>query len=243
MGIEKDFHNMQMKSIPIDRQFRVLLCQALFGHPEALLLDEPTNHLDLESISWLEEFLKKYTGTVIVISHDRYFLNTVTTHIADIDYDTMIMYPGNYDEMIMAKTTLRQTAEKEENREQPPTFEDVKNAVNHAYKSTGQEVPEEILKRFPVCNEQTTTQDPIKEVLHSCGEVGSGIRDIIENTKDLETRNRLIPDLKTVERYTMVKIDEYGRGSKLGKLPDPQHIEGFKNLFKETYFTVRPQKP
>ena len=114
MGIEKDFHNMQMKSIPIDRQFRVLLCQALFGHPEALLLDEPTNHLDLESISWLEEFLKKYTGTVIVISHDRYFLNTVTTHIADIDYDTMIMYPGNYDEMIMAKTTLRQTAEKEE---------------------------------------------------------------------------------------------------------------------------------
>ena len=132
---------------------------------------------------------------------------------------------------------------KEGSSKLPPTYDDVVDAVNHAYKSTGQEVPEEILKRFPACNEQTITQDPIKEVLHSCGEVGGGIRDIIENTKDLETRNRLIPDLKTVERYTMVKIDEYGRGSKLGKLPDPQHIEGFKNLFKETYFTVRPQKP
>ncbi|MBN2479417.1 MAG: ABC-F family ATP-binding cassette domain-containing protein [Parachlamydiales bacterium] len=114
MGIEKDFHQMLMKSIPIDRQFRVLLCQALFGHPQALLLDEPTNHLDLESITWLEEFLEKYTGTLIVISHDRYFLNSVTTHIADIDYDTIIMYPGTYDDMILAKTTLRDRAEREE---------------------------------------------------------------------------------------------------------------------------------
>ena len=132
---------------------------------------------------------------------------------------------------------------KEGSSKLPPTFDDVVDAVNHAYNSTGQEVPEEILKRLPACNEQIQTQDPIKEVLHSCGEVGGGIRDIIENTKDSETRNRLIPDLKTVERYTMVKIDEYGRGSKLGKLPDPAHIEGFKNQFEEIYFTVRPQKP
>ena len=131
----------------------------------------------------------------------------------------------------------------EKDSKQPPTFGDVVDAVNHAYKSSGQEVPEEILKRLPACNEQTTTQDPVKEVLHSCGEVGGGIRDIIENSKDSETRNRLITDLKTVKRYTMLKIDEYGRGSKLGKLPDPQHIEGFKGMFKETYFTVRPQKP
>jgi len=133
--------------------------------------------------------------------------------------------------------------QKEKEAESTPTFGDVVDAVNHAYKSSGQEVPEEILKRLPACNEQTTTQDPVKEVLHSCGEVGGGIRDIIENSKDSETRNRLITDLKTVKRYTMLKIDEYGRGSKLGKLPDPQHIEGFKNMFKETYFTVRPQKP
>ena len=132
---------------------------------------------------------------------------------------------------------------REGNSKLPPTYDDVVDAVNHAYKSTGQEVPEEILKRLPACNEQTTTQDPIKEVLHSCGEVGGGIRDVIENTKDSETRNRLILDLKTVERYTIGKIDEYGRGSKLGKLSDPGHIEGFKDMFKETYFTVRSDKP
>ena len=113
MGISKEFHDKKMNEIPLDRQFRSLLCQALFGKPEALLLDEPTNHLDLESITWLEDFLMKYTGTLVVISHDRYFLNSVATDIADIDYDTIILYPGNYDDMILTKTTLRDRAEKE----------------------------------------------------------------------------------------------------------------------------------
>jgi len=113
MGIPLNFHKNKMKEIPIDRQFRTLLCQALFGKPQALLLDEPTNHLDLESITWLEDFLSKYKGTLIVISHDRYFLNSVATDIADIDYDTIIMYPGNYDDMIITKTKLRERAEKE----------------------------------------------------------------------------------------------------------------------------------
>ena len=113
MGIVAEFHNKKMNQIPLDIQFRVLLCQALFGEPEALLLDEPTNHLDLSSISWLEQFLKNYSGTLIVISHDRYFLNTVTTDIADIDYDTIIIYPGNYDQMVVAKTSVRARAEDE----------------------------------------------------------------------------------------------------------------------------------
>lgn len=113
MGIAIEFHEQKMKNIPIDRQFRTLLCQALFGKPQALLLDEPTNHLDLESITWLEEFLSKYSGTLIVISHDRYFLNSIATHIADIDYDTIIMYPGNYDDMVLNKTKLRERVEKE----------------------------------------------------------------------------------------------------------------------------------
>ncbi len=100
-----------MREIPTDMQFRVLLCQALFGEPQALLLDEPTNHLDLESIGWLEHFLHEYKGILIVISHDRHFLNAVTTHIADIDYETIIIYPGNYDEMLVAKTAVRDRAE------------------------------------------------------------------------------------------------------------------------------------
>ncbi len=113
MGIPSQMHSQLMKNIPVDRQFRTLLVQALFGDPQALLLDEPTNHLDLESIHWLEGFLKNYTGTLIVVSHDRHFLNEVTTHIADIDYETLIIYPGNYDDMIIAKTQVRKRAELE----------------------------------------------------------------------------------------------------------------------------------
>jgi len=113
MGIEKDLHGQKMAQIPVDRQFRVLLCQALFGDPQALILDEPTNHLDLESIGWLEGFLHEYKGTLIVVSHDRHFLNAITTHIADIDYESVIVYPGNYDQMLVVKTSVRERAEAE----------------------------------------------------------------------------------------------------------------------------------
>lgn len=113
MGIEAALHRKKMHEIPTDRQFRVLLCQALFGRPQALLLDEPTNHLDLESISWLEEFLHNYTGTLVVVSHDRHFLNSICTDIADIDYETIITYPGNYDAMLVTKTSVRSRAEDE----------------------------------------------------------------------------------------------------------------------------------
>ncbi|MBS3904911.1 MAG: ABC-F family ATP-binding cassette domain-containing protein [Simkania sp.] len=113
MGIPSHFHEKSMRTIPNDMQFKVMLCQALFGNPEALLLDEPTNHLDLDSICWLEEFLHSYQGTLIVVSHDRHFLNAVTTAIADIDYDTLIVYPGNYDAMIVAKSAIRERTEAE----------------------------------------------------------------------------------------------------------------------------------
>jgi len=113
MGIPHEYFEQQMSAIPTDMQFRALLCQALFGDPQALLLDEPTNHLDLESIGWLEKFLFDYKGTLIVISHNRHFLNSVTTHIADIDYDTIIIYPGNYDSMVVAKTSVRERADTE----------------------------------------------------------------------------------------------------------------------------------
>jgi ATPase subunit of ABC transporter with duplicated ATPase domains len=113
MGIPSALHTQKMQAIPTDMQFRVMLCQAVFGNPAALLLDEPTNFLDLESIGWLERFLHGYQGTLIVVSHDRHFLNAVTTHIADIDYDTLIIYPGNYDDMIAAKTAARERTELE----------------------------------------------------------------------------------------------------------------------------------
>src|SRR3989449_6393084 len=107
LDIPDALHERKMGELQGGQKMRVLLAQALFGHPDALLLDEPTNHLDLDSIHWLEEFLDRYDGTLIVISHDRHFLNRVCTHIADIDYQTIITYTGGYDDMVMAKTQIR----------------------------------------------------------------------------------------------------------------------------------------
>ena len=97
LGIETDFHYSLMKDLTGAQKVKILLAQALFGNPDILLLDEPTNHLDLDAIAWLEEFLINFDNTVIVVSHDRYFLNKVCTHIADIDYGKIQLYAGNYD--------------------------------------------------------------------------------------------------------------------------------------------------
>jgi ATPase subunit of ABC transporter with duplicated ATPase domains len=113
LDIDETWHGRRMGELQGGQKMRVLLAQALFGGPEALLLDEPTNHLDLDSIHWLEEFLERYDGTLIVISHDRHFLNRVCTHIADIDYQTIITYTGGYDDMVMAKTRIRSRIEAE----------------------------------------------------------------------------------------------------------------------------------
>src|ERR1700689_3449229 len=111
LDIPDEVHARKMGELPGGQKVRILLAQALFGHPQALLLDEPTNHLDLDSIHWLQGFLQNYDGVVIVISHDRHFLNSVCTHIADIDYETIITYTGSYDEMGMAKTQVRSQVE------------------------------------------------------------------------------------------------------------------------------------
>jgi ATPase subunit of ABC transporter with duplicated ATPase domains len=111
LGIDPALHGETMNVLTGGDKVRVLLAQALFGKPEALLLDEPTNALDIGTIRWLENFLMTYTGTLVVISHDRHFLNSVTTKIADIDYETIIVYPGNYDDMIEAKAEARSSLE------------------------------------------------------------------------------------------------------------------------------------
>ncbi len=97
LGIETDMHYSEMSTLNGNEKVKVLLAKALFGNPDILLLDEPTNHLDLDAIAWLEEFLINFNNTVIVVSHDRYFLNKVCTHIADIDYGKIQLYAGNYD--------------------------------------------------------------------------------------------------------------------------------------------------
>ena len=113
LGVEVGLHERKMGELQGGQKVRVLLAQALFGNPTALLLDEPTNNLDLDSVHWLQRYLCDYEGVLIVISHDRHFLNTVCTHTADIDYETIIQYVGGYDEMVMAKTSVRSRIESE----------------------------------------------------------------------------------------------------------------------------------
>jgi ATPase subunit of ABC transporter with duplicated ATPase domains len=113
LDIPDELHERKMSELQGGQKVRVLLAQALFGKPQALLLDEPTNYLDLDSIHWLQDFLSRFEGTLITISHDRHFLNSVCTHIADIDYQTIITYTGGYDDMVVAKTQIRSRLESE----------------------------------------------------------------------------------------------------------------------------------
>src|SRR4026208_1276039 len=107
LDIPEHLHDRKMSELQGGQKVRVLLAQALFGNPDVLLLDEPTNNLDLDSVHWLQNHLRSYDGCLIVLSHDRHFLNEICTHIADIDYQTVITYTGGYDDMVLAKTQVR----------------------------------------------------------------------------------------------------------------------------------------
>ena len=127
LGIETELHYTLMKDLNGGQKVKVLLAQALFGNPDILLLDEPTNHLDLDAIRWLEDFLIDFENTVIVVSHDRYFLNKVCTHIADIDYAKIQLYAGNYDfwyesSQLMIKQMKEANKKKEEKMKELQDF-------------------------------------------------------------------------------------------------------------------------
>src|SRR5258706_11531137 len=111
LDIGEALHERKMSELQSGQKMRVLLAQALFSNATVLRLDEPTNNLDLESVHWLQKYLLAYTGCLIVISHDRHFLNEVCTHTADIDYESIITYTGAYDEMVLQKTQIRARVE------------------------------------------------------------------------------------------------------------------------------------
>ena len=129
LGIETDLHYSQMADLTGSQKVKVLLAQALFGNPDILLLDEPTNHLDLPAIEWLEEFLINFDNTVIVVSHDRYFLNKVCTHTADIDYGKIQLYAGNYDFWFEASQLLI-TQMKEANKKKEEKIKELQEFIS-----------------------------------------------------------------------------------------------------------------
>ena len=128
LGISEEYHDKLMKDIDIKLKIKVMLAKALFDNPEILLLDEPTNGLDIEAINWLEEFLIEYTKTIIVVSHDRYFLNKVVTHICDIDFHKITMYVGNYDFWYETSTMLQRQA-KESNKKKEEKIKELESFI------------------------------------------------------------------------------------------------------------------
>ena len=138
LGVDTEFHYTQMADLTGSMKVKVLLAQALFGNPDILLLDEPTNHLDLPAIEWLEEFLINFDNTVIVVSHDRYFLNKVCTHTADIDYGKIQLYAGNYDFWFESSQLLIKQM-KEANKKKEEKIKELQEFISrfsaNAYKS------------------------------------------------------------------------------------------------------------
>ncbi len=128
LGITEDLHTKKMKELSGAEKVKVLLAQALFGHPDVLLLDEPTNHLDIQAIQWLENFLLNFESTVIVVSHDRHFLNKVCTHIADVDFSKIQIYVGNYDFWYESSQLALRMA-KEQNKKQEEKIKELQTFI------------------------------------------------------------------------------------------------------------------
>ena len=129
LGVGDEYHYLKMAELPSDMKVKVLLAQALFGNPDILLLDEPTNHLDLAAISWLENFLLDFENTVIVVSHDRHFLNKVCTHICDVEYGKITLYTGNYD-FWYEYTQMRQRQARDQNKKNEQKIKELQDFIN-----------------------------------------------------------------------------------------------------------------
>ena len=160
LGIETDLHYSQMADLTGSQKVKVLLAQALFGNPDILLLDEPTNHLDLPAIEWLEEFLINFDNTVIVVSHDRYFLNKVCTHTADIDYGKIQLYAGNYDFWFESSQLLIKQM-KEANKKKEEKIKELQEFISrfsaNASKSKQATSRKRALEKIQLVNTHTST--------------------------------------------------------------------------------------
>lgn len=161
LGVDEGDHEKLMREVPESVKVRVLLAQAIFGNPDILLLDEPTNGLDLESIAWLEDFLMDFPNVVIVVSHDRHFLNAVCTHVCDIDFGQIRMYPGNYDFWYRVSRMLQQQM-KDEKKRRDEKVKDLKEFIqrfaSNAAKSRQATSRKKVLEKLEVEDLQPTSR-------------------------------------------------------------------------------------
>jgi ATPase subunit of ABC transporter with duplicated ATPase domains len=161
LGLEEEDHRRLMSELDESKKVRVLLAQALFGNPDLLLLDEPTNGLDLESIAWLEDFLIDFPNTVIVVSHDRHFLNAVCTHICDIDFGRITQYSGNYDFWYQMSQMLQRQAKDQQRRNEEKARElreFIQRFASNAAKSRQATSRKKVLEKLDLDNVTVTSR-------------------------------------------------------------------------------------
>lgn len=223
LGIGDNLLGKQMKELEGGEKVRVLLAQALFGNPDVLLLDEPTNHLDLKSIQWLEDFLARFQNTVIVVSHDRHFLNQVCTHVADIDFGKITVYVGNYDFWYEA-SQLALHQKQEENRKVSDKAEELKAFIQRF--SSNASKAKQATSRKKLLEKLTVKEMPVSSRRYpfvvfkperACG-------DIILEIKDL---NKTIDGVKVLDNFSLT----LNKGDKVALI-------GGDSLTKTTLFQI-----
>ncbi len=217
LGVTNEYHYMKMKELTGSQKVKVLLAQALFGNPDILLLDEPTNHLDIHAIKWLEEFLMNFENTVIVVSHDRHFLNKVCTNIADIDYGKITMFVGNYD-FWYSYTQMTQRQLKDQNKRVEQKIKELQDFIQR-FSANASKAKQATSRKKLLDNLQMDTIKPSSRRYPFCSfkqdrEVGNdvllveGISKTIDGKKILDNVSFLV---RPHEKVAFVGKDEIAR--------------------------------
>lgn len=223
LGLDEADHTKMMSDLDESRKVRVLLAQALFGNPDILLLDEPTNGLDLESITWLEDFLIEFPNTVIVVSHDRHFLNTVCTHICDIDYGRITLYSGNYDFWYqMSQMLQRQAREQLKKREEKAKElkEFIQRFASNASKSRQATSRKKVLEKLDLENIPVTSRKFPYVAFKPNREIGN-------NVLRVEKLNFRSPDAVLLQDFSII----VNKGDKIA-------FVGAEHQSKTTFFEI-----
>ena len=213
LGIPEELRSKQMKDLEGGEKVRVLLAQALFGNPDVLLLDEPTNHLDLKSIQWLEDFLDRFANTVIVVSHDRHFLNQVCTHVADIDFGKITVYVGNYDFWYEA-SQLALKQKQEENRKVTDKANELKEFIQRF--SSNASKAKQATSRKKLLEKLTVEDMPVSSRKYpfvvfkperSCGDVILEIKDLCKTVDGVKVLNNFSLNVNKGDKIAFIGGD------------------------------------